>query len=156
MIAALHRAANEGTMTMHRIDLAFLLLASLCLVGGVYLGMRMGFQHDYSLAPVHVHLNLVGWASLALYGLAYRAFPELRASPLAALHFALAAPSGVLFPLSIYLSMNGQPLASLLTAPAWFLGAVAFAANVGRAMLADPRKAPAPAGLAAARRAPLS
>ena len=121
---------------MKRIDLAFLLLASLCLLGGVWLGMRMGVRHDYTLTPVHVHLNLVGWASLALYGLAYRAFPELKQAPrLAAAHFALAAPSGVLFPVAIYWSMNGSPAATLILAPMWFLGALLFAANVGGALL---------------------
>lgn len=121
---------------MPRIDLSFLLLAALCLLGGVYLGMWMGMRHDYSFAPVHVHLNLVGWASLALYGLSYRAFPELGSGWLAKLHFALSAPSGVLFPMAIFWSMQGSPRATLILAPMWFLGALLFTANIARAALA--------------------
>lgn len=45
---------------MKRIDLSFLLLASLMLVIGVTLGVVMGATHDFQLAPVHAHVNLVG------------------------------------------------------------------------------------------------
>lgn len=32
----------------------------------------MAANHDFSLAPAHAHLNLLGWVSMALYGLWYR------------------------------------------------------------------------------------
>lgn len=120
---------------MKRHDLVYLFLSSLCLMAGVYIGMRMGFRHDYSLVPVHVHLNLVGWTSLALFGLSYRAFPELAASRLATIQFYLSAPSGLLFPLSIYLAMQEVRWPSLVFAPMWFFGVVAFALNSGRVLL---------------------
>lgn len=34
------------------------------------LGLYMGVRHDLRLAPVHGHLNLLGWAWLGLYALA--------------------------------------------------------------------------------------
>lgn len=120
---------------MKRYDLIFLLLAALSLIVGVYIGMRMGVRHDYALLPVHVHVNLIGWTSLALFGLAYRAFPELYSSRLASVHFWLSAPSGILFPFSIYLAMQEFRAPSLIFAPMWFFGALAFAANIGRALL---------------------
>jgi hypothetical protein len=119
-----------------RYDLVYLFLSALCLTAGVYIGMRMGYRHDYTLVPVHVHLNLVGWTSLALFGLSYRAFPELAASRLAAVQFWLSAPSGLLFPLSIYIAMQEVIWPSLVFAPMWFFGVVAFALNVGRALFA--------------------
>lgn len=42
---------------------------------GVTLGMYMSMAHDYALTGVHVHINLLGWASLALAGIIYHLFP---------------------------------------------------------------------------------
>ena len=53
---------------MTRLPLLFMTAAAACLVVGVALGIGMGIAHDFQLAPVHAHANLVGWASLALMG----------------------------------------------------------------------------------------
>jgi hypothetical protein len=42
---------------------------------GVLMGMYMSGAGDHSLTPVHVHLNLLGWASLAISGIIYHLFP---------------------------------------------------------------------------------
>ena len=68
---------------MRRIDVSFLVLATLCLIVGVSMGIVMGILHDFQLAPVHAHLNLLGWASLALFGLSYKSYPALARSRLA-------------------------------------------------------------------------
>jgi hypothetical protein len=47
-------------------------LASVSAVVGVSLGFYMGIMHDFTLAPVHAHVNLLGWVSLFLMGLYYR------------------------------------------------------------------------------------
>jgi hypothetical protein len=47
-------------------------LASFTALIGVSLGIYMGIFEDHSLAPVHVHLNLVGWVSLFLFGMFYK------------------------------------------------------------------------------------
>ena len=36
------------------------------------LGIWMGMHEDFTLAPVHAHINLLGWVTLALYGLYHR------------------------------------------------------------------------------------
>ena len=69
---------------MRRIDIYFLLLAAMSLVAGVVLGIWMGITHDFRFMPVHAHLNLLGWASQALFGLVYRAYPSLARARLAA------------------------------------------------------------------------
>ncbi len=71
---------------MRRIDLYFLILAALCLITGVMMGIGMGIAHDFQFAPVHAHLNLLGWTSLALFGLTYKVYPALAQSRLALLH----------------------------------------------------------------------
>ncbi|MDX5475571.1 MAG: cytochrome-c oxidase, partial [Bacillaceae bacterium] len=42
---------------------------------GVLLGYYMSTVSTYTLTPVHVHINLLGWTSLTLAGLIYLSFP---------------------------------------------------------------------------------
>ncbi len=46
---------------------------------GMLFGIWMGNIQDFTLAPVHAHINLVGWATMFLYGLYYRAEPAAEA-----------------------------------------------------------------------------
>jgi cbb3-type cytochrome oxidase subunit 1 len=116
---------------MNRLDLKFLLLAALMLTVGVTLGVIMGISHDFALAPVHAHINLVGWASLALFGIVYKLYPEMARSRLAALHFILAAPSAVMFPIGIALSMlYDRPLVAIVAALLWLAGVILFLVQI--------------------------
>src|SRR5262245_43689495 len=54
---------------------------------GIALGVYMGASGDHSLFVVHAHINLVGWASMALTGLLYKSFPAAAQSRLATWHF---------------------------------------------------------------------
>lgn len=53
----------------------------------VSLGVFMGASHDHSLFPLHAHLNLLGWVSMALFGLLGTAYPSIANTLLAKLHF---------------------------------------------------------------------
>ncbi len=65
----------------------WLRLAAVYFVVGVWLGIYMGASGDRSLYPVHAHLNLLGWVSMALFGILFRKFPAMGASPLARIQF---------------------------------------------------------------------
>jgi hypothetical protein len=118
---------------MNRLDLKFLLLAALMLIVGVGMGIHMGIAHDFRLAPVHAHINLVGWASLALFGIVYRLYPEMAKSPLAGLHFILAAPAAIMFPIGIALSILAErPLVAIVAALLWFAGVLLFLVQLVR------------------------
>lgn len=118
---------------MKNVDLKFLLLAAVMLTVGVGLGIRMGIAHDFLLAPVHAHINLVGWASLALFGIVYRLYPAMAESRLAGLHFILAAPSAVMFPFGIALSiLTERPLVAIVASLLWFAGVLLFLTNLIR------------------------
>lgn len=118
---------------MKNVDLKFLLLAALMLTTGVGLGIRMGIVHDFSLAPVHAHINLVGWASLALFGIVYRLYPAMAESRLAGLHFILAAPAAVMFPIGIALSILAErPLVAIVASLFWMAGVLLFLASLIR------------------------
>ena len=54
---------------------------------GVALGLYMSIAHRYTQSSVHVHINLLGWVSLAIAGILYTRFPELAATTLAKIHF---------------------------------------------------------------------
>lgn len=121
---------------MNRVDRYFLLLSAACLIAGVSLGIGMGIAHDFQFAPVHAHINLLGFVSLAVFGIVYKLYPELGRSRLAAAHLAVAAPSAVLFPLGIYLSIaHDNPGLAIAASLLWFAGTLCFFANLTRAFV---------------------
>jgi hypothetical protein len=71
----------------------FLRLAVLYLIAGIGLGLFMAASNDHSMKPVHAHLNLLGWVTLTLFGLFYRAVPIAAATTLAKVHFWLYVPA---------------------------------------------------------------
>jgi cbb3-type cytochrome oxidase subunit 1 len=54
---------------------------------GVVMGMGMSISKVYTLSPVHVHINLLGWVSMALGGMLYHQFPDAANSMLGKWHF---------------------------------------------------------------------
>lgn len=71
----------------------FLRLAVVFFIAGVALGIVMAASNDHTLRPVHAHLNLLGWVSMALFGLFYRAFPAAAETTLAKAHFWIYVPA---------------------------------------------------------------
>lgn len=53
---------------MAKLPLAFFTAAALCAVGGMIWGIVMAASGDHGMMPAHAHLNLMGWATLALMG----------------------------------------------------------------------------------------
>ena len=91
-------------MFIPNIDRCFLFLSILSAIAGMSLGIFMGSRQDFFLAPVHAHVNLVSFVSLALFGIAYR-IEWARKNRLALLHFALGGAGAVLLPLGIAVAM---------------------------------------------------
>lgn len=75
---------------MRDIAFAFFLAAVLCVTVGMGLGLWMGPTGNFQFAPVHAHLNLVGWATMALFGVYYRLTPQAARGWLPRIHAALA------------------------------------------------------------------
>lgn len=57
--------------TLRISDFCFL-MAAVCALCGMLLGIIMGLSQDFTLSPAHAHLNLLGWVTMALYGLYHR------------------------------------------------------------------------------------
>ena len=118
---------------MKRVDVYFLLLATVLLICGAVLGITMGMREDFQLVPVHAHLNLAGWASLALFGLTYRAYPELAANSLARYHFLVSATGSVLLPIGIgFAVLRASPGLAIVASILWLLGALMFLVQLVR------------------------
>jgi cbb3-type cytochrome oxidase subunit 1 len=123
---------------MRRYDLPFLILASVSLLIGVFMGIWMGIVHDFQFAPVHAHLNLLGWVSMALFGIAYRVYPTLHDSPLAHVHFALASVGATVLPIGIGLSIaETTPVVAIAGSFIWLAAVVVFLLNLVRIAVAD-------------------
>lgn len=56
---------------MPRVSLWFFAVAPIYVLIGMSFGIFMGAAQDFSLAPAHAHLNLIGWVTMALYGTFY-------------------------------------------------------------------------------------
>ena len=68
---------------MRDIAFVFFLAAVLCVSAGMIWGIQMAISQDRLLSGAHVHLNLVGWTTMALFGLYHRLTPVAAATFLA-------------------------------------------------------------------------
>lgn len=60
---------------MPRLSQWFVKSAVIYLIIGMLAGIIMGAKQDFSAAPAHAHLNLIGWVTMTLMGLYYTVFP---------------------------------------------------------------------------------
>lgn len=113
--------------------LHFLKIAVVYLVIGALLGFAMGITQKFVLVPVHAHVLLLGWASLALAGLVYHLYPAAARTRLARFHFWLHNLGLPLFMVGLGVMLTGNESLFLLIvvgASAVIIGLVLFAANV--------------------------
>ncbi len=93
---------------MRGVALWFLVSAIIYVLAGMGFGIWMAVNQDFQLAPMHGHLNLIGWVTMALFAFYYHQVPQAAASPLAKLHFALATVSIWLMVPGIAMALTGQ------------------------------------------------
>lgn len=113
----------------------FMVIGSLYLLVGIGLGSFMGGSGDHTLAPVHAHINLLGFTLMTVFGIAYRLIPALAGGILAMLHFWLHQIGVLVLLVGLFLLMSGMvgegigiifPVAEL----AVLVGAVCWAVNL--------------------------
>lgn len=75
----------------------FMLTGVLAVLVGMVIGLYMGPSQDLTLVPVHAHLNLLGWATMMLFGLYYRGDAVAAGTALARWHFWIAFVGLILF-----------------------------------------------------------
>lgn len=69
------------------LSIRFLFIGAIYGLVSMILGMGMGAREDFTLMPVHAHLNLLGWMVLSLYGVVYKIYPAMGKSKLAGAQF---------------------------------------------------------------------
>lgn len=91
----------------------FLKAAVIYYLIGVVLGLVMGSVQAFQYTSVHAHINLLGWASLALCGTVYTLFPKAGTAKLARIHFILHNVGLPLLVISMVLFANGLESAGI-------------------------------------------
>ncbi len=76
-------------------------VSTVLLLLGMLWGISMGIRADFTLAPAHAHLNLVGFVLMFLVGLYYRIVPAAGAALLAKIQAALHIIGAIVFPIGI-------------------------------------------------------
>jgi hypothetical protein len=116
-----------------RAGIIWLKLAVVYLILGISLGIAMGASQNFTLRPVHAHINLLGWTTMALAGLIYSVFPQAGASRLARVHFWLLNLALPVMMGALSMLLLGHVAVAPVLAIAEIIGAlaiVAFAANL--------------------------
>jgi hypothetical protein len=90
------------------ISRGFLVTGAAYLIVGILFGAYMGASEDHTLAPVHAHINLLGFTLMTLFGLAYRLIPGLSDGLLPKLHFWLHQIGALCLLVGLGLMMSGQ------------------------------------------------
>jgi hypothetical protein len=114
----------------------FLRLAVIYGMAGIGLGLYMAASGSHTMHPVHAHLNLLGWVTLALFGLFYRAFPAAADTGLAKAHFWLFVPALLVQMITLAMLYGGNGAIEPVLATASFVvgaGFLCFAGVVWRA-----------------------
>ncbi|MBE0554335.1 MAG: hypothetical protein IH625_11645 [Rhodobacteraceae bacterium] len=118
------------------ISRGFLVTGSLYLLVGIGFGMHMGASGDHSMAPVHAHINLLGFTLMTVFGLAYRLIPALTDGWMGKAHFWLHQIGALALLVGLALLISGR-VAEASIGPVLMvseilvaLGALIWAANV--------------------------
>ena len=108
------------------ISTLMLRVATVLLLCGMVFGIVMGMRNDFTLAPAHAHLNLVGFVLMFLVGLYYRIIPAAEKSPLAKVQAGLHITGAIVFPIGIALADSGGTVAIAIIGSLIVLAATAL------------------------------
>ncbi len=120
------------------ISRSFMLVGVVFLVLGIPIGMYMGAVNNFALAPLHAHLNLLGFVLMTIFGILYRIVPAMADSGLAKVHFWLhtIGVSGVFVMLFLLLTGRITDAGMVPVAPASeglvLLGILCYSLNLLR------------------------
>ncbi len=115
---------------MNNAPARFITVAILFATVGMFFGIWMGVTENFDFRDVHAHIGLVGWATLAIFGLTYRAYPAMAESRLTAAHFWVAVAGAlVMFPGIALVIAAGNPALAVAGALLTLASMVIFLVN---------------------------
>lgn len=94
---------------MSRLSTAFFGAAVLYALAGMILGIVMGATQDFTMRPLHAHINLLGWAGLALMGAFYGVAGARAPTRLGWTVFAIGNLGNLLLLSQLYKIVHGKP-----------------------------------------------
>lgn len=126
---------------MPRVSAAFFVTGGLFVLIGMLGGMWMGANEDFRLMPVHAHLNLVGWVTMALYGGFYALTAKTYSKRLAWTNYALSTIGVVIMipMLAVFLLTHNTGLVPFMSAGEGITGMslIVFLISAFRELLRD-------------------
>jgi hypothetical protein len=82
-------------------------VSTVLLLCGLVFGIAMAIREDFTLAPAHAHLNLIGFVLMFLVGLYYRIVPAAGTGLLANIQGSLLIIGAIVLPIGIALVLQG-------------------------------------------------
>lgn len=112
---------------MKTIDSTYVAIGASWLVLGMLLGIGMGAANDFKFMPVHAHINLIGFACHAIFGMAYRHWPTMKVSRLAPYQFWIFVIATPVTLIGLVFTLTGGPvLPTILGSFGLLIGAALF------------------------------
>jgi len=111
----------------------FFKTAIIFLIIGIGMGLQMAISENHEVLGAHAHANLLGWVTMALFGVYYALNPRKAEKRLAMLQYWVYTTGVVIMVPSLYMMLQGNSamepvvaVASLIT----FAGVLLFAVIV--------------------------
>lgn len=137
---------------MPKVSFAFFATGAAFVLVGMGLGMWMGANQQFTLAPVHAHINLVGWASMGLMGAFYALAGDRAPKRLAWVNYGLFTVGLLIMAPSLAKMLLGDPKAETgvkISSMIVFAGALCFFVAVIMTWMRSNASARTPSGVAA-------
>lgn len=114
---------------MKNIDSTYVAIGASWLLVGMALGIAMGAANNFQFTPVHAHINLIGFACHAIFGMAYRHWPVMKASGLAPYQFGIFVAATPVTLIGLVFTLSGGPvLPTIVGSLGLLVGAALFCA----------------------------
>jgi hypothetical protein len=99
---------------MKNIGTLFIVTAAIFATLGMLWGIQMSASGNHDLSGAHAHLNLIGWATMAIMGLYYTVTPAARGN-LVTLHYILHTVAVIVFAPGIVMAIrqSGETLVKI-------------------------------------------
>jgi len=108
-------------------------IAGVYWIAGIALGLVMGATETFALAPVHAHMNLLGWVTLAIAALVFTIWPKTETTRLARAFFwiyNLSLPVMLLALALMLMGRSGFTVVTIISSVGVFIGALLFVVNL--------------------------
>jgi hypothetical protein len=122
---------------MKNIALTYVAIGAAWLLLGMTLGIVMGATGNFQFMPVHAHINLVGFACHAIFGMAYQHWPTMKASSLAPYQFWIFIAATPITLIGLVFTLSGGPeLPTIIGSLGLLIGAALFCVMIWQARAA--------------------